>query len=764
MHMPTKFLGLALPALATAAALAAGAEAPPSTLYGFTASDAAAQRSLEAKFDAALSAADQRDWMKILASAPNHVGSPHDKANAEFILARFKEWGWDAHIERFDVLYPTLISHTLEMLAPQPFKAKLSEPPVAGDATSANTAAALPPYNAYGADGDVTGELVYVNQGMPDDYLRLERAGVSVKGRIVIARYGGGWRGLKPKLAQEHGAIGCIIYSDPKDDGYGVGDVYPKGGQRPEDGVQRGSVADMPVYSGDPLTPGVGASKNAKRLAIADAKTILKIPVLPISYGDAQPMLAALGGAVVPSNWRGALPITYHYGPGPAKIHLAIKSDWSLKPVYDVIATMRGSELPDQWIVRGNHQDGWVFGAWDPLAGNVAMLSEAKAIGALVKAGWKPKRSIVYASWDGEEPGLLGSTEWVEEHAAELQRKALVYINSDTNSRGFLGAGGSHSLQHLVNDAAADVRDPQTGVSVQTRLRASVLVDGYGPASEAKRAEAKRAAGHGDLPIEALGSGSDFTPFLQHIGIASLSLGFGGEDEQAGVYHSVYDTFEHYERFGDPGFAYGVALSQVAGRIVLRLANAAVPPLRFADVAGTLEDYMQELHGLVSGKRASTVALTQLLDDGSFKLATDPAQPVGPPAREAPVPYLNLAPLDNAVAALKRSATAYDAAYARAVAAGAKPDARLDALLQGLEQSFTSAQGLPGRDWYKHLIYAPGLLTGYGVKTLPGVREAIEERKWDVADNYAVLTAQAIERYAAKLDEATALLGKAAAP
>lgn len=751
---------LAVPVLAFAMTAAAATEAPSAALYGFAPGDAAAQRALEAKFDASLSAADQREWMKLLAAAPNHVSSPHDKANAEFILARFKEWGWDAHIERFDVLYPIPISHTLEMVAPHQFKAKLHEPPVEGDATSANTAGALPPYNAYGADGDVTGELVYVNQGMPDDYLHLERAGVSVKGRIVIARYGGGWRGLKPKLAQEHGAIGCIIYSDPKDDGYGIGDVYPKGGQRPADGVQRGSVADMPVYSGDPLTPGVGATKNAKRLALADAKTILKIPVLPISYGDAQPMLAALGGPVVPANWRGGLPITYHYGPGPARIHLAIKSDWSLKPIYDVIATIRGSELPDQWIIRGNHQDGWVFGAWDPLAGNVAMLSEAKAIGALLKSGWRPRRTIVYASWDGEEPGLLGSTEWVEEHAEELSRKALAYVNSDTNARGFLGAGGSHSLQHLVNDVAADVRDPETGVSLQSRLRAQARVDGYGPASEAQRAEARRAAGTADLPIEALGSGSDFTPFLQHIGIASLTLGFGGEDQQAGVYHSVYDTFEHYERFGDPGFAYGLALSQTAGRVVLRLANAAVPPLRFSDVAGTLEEYVQELHALESGKRSNTATLTQLLEDGVFKLATDPVTPVAAPPREEPVPYLNLAPLDNAVAALKRSASAYDAAYAKALAKGMRPDAKLDALLQGMEPSFTDAQGLPGRDWYRHLIYAPGLLTGYGVKTLPGVREAIDARKWDVADKYAVLTARAIERYTARLDEATALLAK----
>lgn len=747
----------------TAASPVAGSEAAASgALFGFTATDSVAQRALEARFDAQLDPADQDAWMKSMSSQPNQVGSPHDKANAESTLAKFKEWGWDAHIERFDVLYPTLLSHTLEMIAPTRFQAKLHEPPIPGDSTSANTAGALPPYNVYGADGDVTGELVYANYGMPDDYKMLERAGVSVKGRIVITRYGGGWRGLKPKLAQEHGAIGCIIYSDPKGDGYALGDVYPKGGQRPVDGVQRGSVGDMPVYSGDPLTPGVGADKNAKRLSIADAKSLLKIPVLPISYGDAEPMLAALGGMVVPSAWRGALPITYHYGPGPAKIHLAIKSDWSLKPIYDVIATIHGSELPDQWIVRGNHHDGWVFGAWDPLAGNVAMLSEAKAFGALLKSGWKPKRSIVYTSWDGEEPGLLGSTEWVEEHAAELGRKALVYINSDTNARGFLEVGGSHALQHLINDVAAGVRDPETGVSVQARLRAQREVEGYGRADEDQRAAAKQAAGHGDLSIEALGSGSDFTPFLQHIGIATLSLGFGGEDQQAGVYHSIYDSYDHYVRFGDPGFAYGVALAQTAGHTVLRLADAAAPLMRFGDLADTLARYSGELHGLEAHEREASANLATLLDGDAFKLATDPTQPIAAPPREDVVPYLNLAPLDNAIASLKIAATTYDLTYAKALAAGLKPDARLDALLQGLEQTFLSSQGLPGREWYKHLIYAPGLFTGYGVKTIPGVREAIEQRQWDVANNYAAMTARVIDAYGARLNEATKLLATAA--
>ena len=754
----TRGVSMLLAAASLTTSLAVG-EVPTPTLFGFNVTDSAREHALETRFDAQISAGDLREWLKHLSAEPNHVGSPHDKANTEFILRQFRDWGWDAHIERFDVLYPTLISHTLEMIAPAHVTARLFEPPIDSDSTSTKTATALAPYNVYGADGDVTAELVYVNQGMPDDYLRLERAGVSVKGRIAIARYGGGWRGLKPKLAQEHGAVGCIIYSDPKDDGYGAGDVYPKGGFRPADGVQRGSVADMPVYSGDPLTPGVGASKNAKRLTLAEATTLLKIPVLPISYGDAQPFLAALGGKIVPADWRGALPITYHYGPGPATIHLAIKSSWDLKPIYDVIAMIRGRELPDEWIIRGNHQDGWVFGAWDPLSGNVAMQAEAKSIGALLKTGWRPRRTLVYASWDGEEPGLLGSTEWAEEHAEELQRKALIYINSDTNSRGFLEAGGSHAVQHLVNDVAAGIIDPEKNVSVAQRLRAHRQVAGFGKAAdEEAKSEAKLAAGNADLTIDALGSGSDFTPFLQHLGIATLQLAYSGEDDQAGVYHSIYDSFDHYERFGDPGFAYGVAEAKTMGHLILRLANATAPPLRFADLADTLERYSHELHTLVDAKRESTATLTQLLASDSFNLADDPTRPMAAPVAEDAVPNLNLTPVDDAIAQLRKSAAAYDAAYARFVAAGHAPDPRLDSILQGLEQRLTLAQGLPGRGWYRHLIYAPGLYTGYGVKTLPGVREAIEQRHWNEANQYSTLTAQVISAYAKGLDEATTLL------
>ena len=740
-----------------------GAESNHASMLGFSVDGATAEQALERHFDAQLNPAELREWLKQMASQPNHVGSPHDKANAQFMLAKFRTWGWDAHIETFDVLYPTPKRESLQLLGSHPYTAKLHEPVVAGDATS-NADGVLPPYNVYGGDGDVTAELIYANYGMPDDYKALSRRGIDVRGKIVITRYGGGWRGLKPKLAQQHGAAGCLIYSDPRNDGYFQGDTYPKGGWRPADGVQRGSVQDMQVYPGDPLTPGIGSTKGAKRLALKDAKTVLKIPVLPISYADATPLLQALTGPVAPAGWRGALPFTYHIGPSTAKVHLVVESNWTRKPVYDVIAMLKGSSEPDEWIVRGNHHDGWVFGAWDPLAGNVAMMAEIKAIGALVKQGWRPQRTLVYASWDGEEPGLLGSTEWAETHAKELQRKAVLYLNSDTNARGFLFAGGSHSLQHLFNQAAAGVVDPETHVSVLERMRANMMVEGFSDNARPEAKEfAKLAAAGGDVPIEALGSGSDFSAFLEHLGIASLNIGFGGEDDDSGIYHSRYDSFDHYIRFGDPDFAYGVALSKVAGHLVLRAADARLLPMRFGDFSDTFARYIKQLNKLVENTREETYQQHMLLDNHAYTLTTDPTRPVAPPQRESDVPKnINLTPLDNAAKKLAQRAQAFQMAYAARAADGfnmsAKKRARANAMMLRMEQALTDADGLPGRAWFRHMIYAPGMLTGYDVKTVPGVREALEGRRWGEANRYAVITAKVIDDYCAQLDKLTKLL------
>jgi N-acetylated-alpha-linked acidic dipeptidase len=752
--------------VATFGTAATAADAPGDhAMLGFSAGNAAAQRSLEQRFDAQLDPADLRAWLKQMSSEPNQVGAPHDKANAEFMLAKFREWGWDAHIETFNVLYPTPKKVALELLGPKPYTAVLSEPAVAGDATSAIRDGTLPPYNVYGGDGDVSGQLVYANYGMPDDYKELARRGIDVRGKIVLTRYGGGWRGLKPKLAQQHGAIGCLIYSDPHEDGYAKGDVYPQGGWRPAQGVQRGSVADMQVYPGDPLTPGIGSTAGAKRLALKDATSLLKIPVLPISYGDATPLLQSLTGPVAPDAWRGALPLTYRIGSSTAKVHMTVASDWGQKPVYDVIAVMKGSTAPDQWIVRGNHHDGWVFGAWDPLAGNVALMAEAKAIGGLVKQGWRPQRTLVYASWDGEEPGLLGSTEWAETHAAELQQKAVLYLNSDTNARGFLDAGGSHSLQHLVNEVVDGVADPESHASVRERLRAHMLVTGSGKgASPEAKADAKLAQDGVDLPIQALGSGSDFSAFLEHLGIASLNLGFGDEDDDGGIYHSRYDSFDHYIRFGDPTFVYGTTLAKVAGHIVLRSADADVLPMRFGDFSKQLDRYVDELHKLVDTTRKATAEQHRLLDSRAFELDADPQHPVAPPARDSDVPSIDLTAIDNASKQLDQSAQAFEAAYAHRAQAGFDlPPARkleVNRRMAEMEQALGDKDGLPGRAWFKHMIYAPGMLTGYGVKTVPAVREAIEGRRWDELNRYTRITADVIDRYRTRLDQLTALLSK----
>lgn len=743
---------LAMPALGAAA----------DGLIGFDSPGGSAELSLEKQLDASILSADLRGWLKDLAAAPNNVGSPHDRRNAEKVRDLLASWGWNVRIETFQVLYPTPLQERVELVAPTQHVAQLIEPPIAGDAGSA-VAGALPAYNVYGADGDVTAEVVYVNFGTDADYLELARRGVSVSGKIVLTRYGGGWRGLKPKLAHEHGAVGCLIYSDPHEDGYAVGDAYPAGGWRPANGIQRGSVADIPVYPGDPLTPGVGATPGATRLAIKDAPSLMKIPVLPISWADAQPILAALGGPVAPAAWRGALPLTYHLGPGAAKVHLLVKSDWGLKPIYDVIATIKGADFPDEWVIRGNHHDGWVEGAWDPLAGVIAQLAEARAIGGLLKTGWRPKRSLIYASWDGEEPGLLGSTEWVETHAKELQAKAVLYLNSDENGRGFLSAGGSDSLQHLLNQVAAAVTDPETGVSVQARLRARTLADPVGGMGDPDaRAAADAAGGSGDLLLEALGSGSDFSPFLQHLGIATLSVEFGGEADQSGVYHSRYDTFDHYVRFGDPDFKYGVALAQTNGRLMLRVADALLLPQQAGTVAQRIDGYVHQLHALADARRKHAADLQSMIDARVFELAADPTRPLLAPKSEPPVPFLDFTALDNAVTRLNGSARAFDAAYAAQFATGgtlpAERTAQVNALLRGLERALTDPQGLPGRSWYTNLIYAPGLLTGYGAKTLPGVREAIEASQWQTAEEYSRRTAAALSNYCDQLDRASALL------
>jgi N-acetylated-alpha-linked acidic dipeptidase len=732
------------------ALVSTGAEDEP--LQGFTRASSATERDWESKFRAIPSPDNLREYMRRLSARPHHVGSAYDKENAEWILSKFKEWGWDAKIETFTVLFPTPRERVLEMLEPTHFTAKLQEPPLAVDPTSNQQSEQLPSYNAYSIDGDVTAPLVFVNYGLPKDYEQLERLGVSVKGAIVIAKYGNSWRGIKPKVAAEHGAIGCLIYSDPADDGYSADNVFPQGPMRPPDGVQRGSVLDFPATSpGDPLTPGVGATRDAKRLAIKDAPGITKIPDLPISYNDAQPLLASLEGPMAPREWVGGLPISYHVGPGKTKVHLKVNFNWDMKEIYDVIARIPGAQSPDEWVLRGNHHDAWVNGAADPTSGQVAMLEEARAIGELMKQGWRPKRTLIYCAWDAEEPMLIGSTEWVEEHDKELAQHAVAYINSDANARGYLEVEGSHSLEHLINDVARDIQDPETKLSVSRRSQMREIEEAK---TDDDRKELRQRA---DLRIEALGSGSDYTAFLDHIGVASLNLGYGGEDK-SGIYHSAYDDFYWYTHFADTNFVYGRALSQTAGTAALRLANADLLPFEFTNLADTIHLYQKQLKKLAEDERGGLIERNKEIEEGLFSATDDPRRPQSPPPHVDVPPYLNFAPLDNAADALTHNAQRYQAALKTIWPAGVSTAtlADLNRKLMESERRLTTSEGLPRRPWYKHMLYAPGVYSGYGVKTLPGIREAIEEKLWAEADSE-------IKTVATVLDEESALINAAAA-
>jgi len=724
-----------------------------SPFLGYSARDSSAEEGWERKFRDAVSPDAIRENMRRLSARPHHVGSAYDKDNAEWILSQFKSWGYDAKIETFNVLFPTPKVRVLEMLEPTVFHAELKEPAVASDPTSGQADEQLPTYNAYSADGDVTARLVYVNYGSREDYEQLDRLGISVKGAIVIARYGDSWRGIKPKVAAEHGAIGCIIYSDPSGDGYFKGDSYPAGGWRPSGGVQRGSVMDTD-YPGDPLTPGVGATPGAKRLSIKEAKTLTKIPVLPISYADALPLLSALQGPLAPEAWRGGLPVTYHVGPGPAQVHLHVESNWDIKPIYDVIATLRGAVAPDQWVIRGNHHDAWVNGAEDPISGQAAMLEEARVMGQLHAHGWVPARTLIYCAWDGEEPGLLGSVEWVETHLAELQQHAVAYINSDGNDRGYLFAGGTQDLQSVVSDVARDIQDPESEMSVFARAHLAAIAN----AKDAdERSDLRK---RNDLLLDALGDGSDFTAFQDFAGISTVDLTFAGEQD-GDQYHSIYDDFYWYTHFVDTDFVYGRALSQTAGTVIMRLADADLIPVDYAPQAEAISKYESELEKLLKDKQDEFTERNLELKEGVFVATNDPRRPTLPPPLEIIPPFMNFAPIKNALDGLAKSAAHFSAALAEFKAKGSpalpiKSLALVNADLMRVSRLFLNQRGLPERPWFKNQIYAPGAYTGYGAKPIAAVREYMDQKKWHEAEGQVPQVAQAIDAAAAGIEKAAA--------
>jgi N-acetylated-alpha-linked acidic dipeptidase len=693
-------------------------------IRGFSAKSSEVQRQVEERFRAVAKPENLREYMRTSSAEPHHAGSAGSRKVADYVLAQFKSWGLNASIETFEALMPYPTERVVELVAPERYTLKLAEPPVAQDPDSTD-AGALPTFNAYSADGDVTADLVYVNYGIPEDYEQLAKLGIDVKGKIVIARYGRSWRGIKPKVAYEHGAVGCIIYSDPREDGYFAGEVFPDGRFRPEMGAQRGSVMDMPIHPGDPLTPGTASEAGAPKLDREKAQTILKIPVLPISWGDALPLLRALKGPVAPESWRGALPITYHVGAGPAKVHMKLAFDWTSRPLYDVVVRIDGSEFPDEWIIHGNHHDAWVNGASDPISGNAALMETARGLGELLKTGWRPKRTIIIASWDGEEWGLLGSTEWAEKHAAELSSKAVAYINSDGTSKGWLSVAGSHSLQAFVNDLMRDIPDPKRDKKSLYDAKVDHAIEQAATDAEKATIERRRY-----IPIDALGSGSDYTAFLDYLTIASLNLGFGGDGSDGGVYHSTYDSFYWYTHFGDPDFAYGAALSRTIGTAILRLADADILPFEFTATATTLRGYANELDKLRKDtKNAPPLEMTLVL---------------------------------ASVERLAKAADNYERALSQFAARSGTLDrakqVELNRLLFTSERAFKYEPGLPKREWFKHLAYAPGFYTGYGVKTLPGIREGIEQKAWDEPRKYIPLVVTAIDKLAAQVDRAAALV------
>lgn len=686
----------ALIALTLCGVLSGFAYAQAPKMRGFLAKDIASEQKLEQQAQGVPDPIRLRRYMDFISSEPHNAGSPRSKAVAEYILGTFKEWGLDAQIEQFEALMPYPTFRQVEVVGPKPYVAKLKEPAIPQDPDSGDPNQ-LPTYNAYGATGDVTGEVVYVNFGVPDDYDWLDKQGISVKGKIVIARYGKSWRGIKVKVAAQHGAIACLIYSDPHEDGYFEQDVYPKGPMRPPNGVQRGSVLDMPLYPGDPLSPGWASEPGSRRLSRSEAKTLMKIPVLPLSYADAQPILEQLTGPVVPRDWRGALPITYHAGPGATRVHIKTDYDWTSKPLYDVVATIPGSDWPDQWVIAGNHHDAWVNGADDPVSGAIALMETARSLATLEKQGWKPKRTIKIALWDGEEFGLIGSTEWAEKHQDELKQKGVAYLNSDSTGRGWIQVSGSHTLEEFVSEVASAVQQPGTGKSLADFSL-------HHPPSETEEETGSQKKDK-NFTIGALGAGSDYVAFLDYLGVASMNEGFSGQTK-SGIYHSIYDSIYWYTHFSDTTFADGAALSQYTATALLRLADSSVLPFEFDHFANTVNGYLDDIQKQAekSGQKMDFSLLRKQLDE------------------------------------LKNRDAKYDGLLQAAMAKETLDAGRLRDLNGALlrtERVLTRPEGLPNREWYKHQIYAPGFYTGYGVKTLPGIREAVDSKNWALAQQEA---------------------------
>ena len=676
-------------------------------IRGFSAASSALELERERELKASPSPKTAEADFDVMTAEPHHTGSPYEIKLADYVAGQFKSFGIESEKYEYSVLLPWPGQRRIDIVAPDQVKLEVEEEKIRGDQW-ADKPGILPAYNAYSPSGDVTGEIVYVNYGIPADYETLQKLGIDVKGKIVLARYGGSWRGIKPKVAAEHGAIACIIYSDPHEDGYFQGDVYPDGPFRAWGMIQRGSVMDMPRYPGDPSTPGRPSKAGVERIPMDKIETFAPIPVQPMSYRDGIEMLKRLKGPVAPEAWRGSLPITYHIGPGPAKVHMKLQMDYAQRRLINVVGRIVGAVAPDEWIIVGSHRDAWTFGASDSVSGHVSMMAVARAMGDMMKKGWRPRRSVLFVSWDGEEQGLLGSTEWVEDLAAELKAKAAIYVNRDAGAGG-LNFGGSavHSLTPFMHELAQ---------SIEPEGESKTLYDGW-----LARVREQSPARDGQPivktpPVGALGSGSDYTAFLDHVGIASMDMGLNGRGGD-GTYHSTYDNPTWFKKFIDPQFKYSVLASQVTGVALLRLADAEVLPFDYESYGRQILEYVSEIEQQAVKASAEDA---KKVDFAGLRAAADAFAQAGAAIRTRGETLLS-APDKSELARINRS-------------------------LMMAERDLIEPAGLPDRPWYRHVIYAPGLYTGYGVKTIPGVREAVDAGNYTRAAEQAKIVIRALQR------------------
>ena len=685
-------------------------------IRGFAPGRVEAERALEQKLRAIPDAQHAENDLRHLTSEPHIAGGEASHRVAEWLRDQYRSYGFEAEIVSYSVWLPQPREVKLDLIAPEKKTLASPEQPFAVDKDTYDKRAVVA-YNAYSPSADVTAQVVYVNYGMPEDYHQLEGLGINVEGKIAIARYGHGYRGIKTKLAEEHKAIGLVIFSDPQDDGYMAGDAFPRGPWRPMSGIQRGSVLYTEIYPGDPLTPGTGATSDAKRLTPADATNLPHIPTLPINAQDAAVILAELGGPHVPKGWQGGLPFTYHVGPGQAEVHMKLVMDYQQRPLYDVIAKLHGTD-DGEWIMMGNHHDAWVFGAVDPNSGTSVMLETARALGELARGGWKPRRTIVVCEWDGEEPGLLGSTEWVEANRAELQSKALVYMNTDVGVGGpNFGASATPSLKQFVRDAVRDVQDPRAGRSIYDVWRERLAQTKDNASGTARREPPPDPSG--EVPLGALGAGSDFCPFFDHAGIPSMDMGFGGD---YGVYHALYDDFYWMKHFGDPTFAYHATAARVLATMALRFDEADILPFDYAAYASEIARAANDL---------AVRAGAQTNGETKLKSVTDAAGELSAAASRASQALQGI------------SSSTVDPAK----------EMKINRALSSVEQAFLAPEGLSGRPWYKHTIYAPGSYAGYAAEVMPGVSEALDRSDAGTLRREEESVAAALRRAAARLDD-----------